>query len=164
MYDSYARISQFDLKENDKRFKQQWDSNQPFEVLIDHIEDSIDYAAAGNTSYSKEQITNMAYNIVYPTGLFSEKYKAWRKKSDLNQTWTTFKSELTLAHQDLRESHVTVLNTGYKNQAKFTHEDAMPNNAEALAAIAEFANASTSDRNTIATLTNTNAQLCNEIA
>ena len=101
-YDSHARISQFDLKENDKRFKQQWDPNKPFEVLIDQIEDSIDYAAAGNTPYPKEQITNMAYNIIYRTGLFSNKYKAWRKKADLDQTWTTFKSEFTLAHQELR--------------------------------------------------------------
>ena len=54
LYKSYARISQFDLKENDKRFKQQWDPNQPFEVLIEQIEDAIDYAAAGNTPYSKE--------------------------------------------------------------------------------------------------------------
>ena len=47
----------YDLKENDKRFKQQWDTNQPFEVLIDQIEDAINYAAAKNTTYSKEQIT-----------------------------------------------------------------------------------------------------------
>ena len=64
LYNSYARISQFDLEENYKRFKQQWDSNQSFEVLIDQIEDAIDYAASGNTPYSKEKITKMAYNIV----------------------------------------------------------------------------------------------------
>ena len=53
LYNYYARISQFDLKENDKRFKQQWDPNQPFEVLIDQIKDAIDYAVARNTPYSK---------------------------------------------------------------------------------------------------------------
>ena len=60
LHNSYARISQFELEENDKRFKQQWDPNQPFEVIIDQIEDAIDYAAAGNTPYSKEKITNTA--------------------------------------------------------------------------------------------------------
>ena len=92
LYDSYAIISQFDLKENNKRFKQQWDPNQPFEVLIDQIEDLIDYSAADNTPYSKEQITNMAYNIVYRTGLFSDECKAWRKKAAPDQTWATFKA------------------------------------------------------------------------
>ena len=159
LYNSYARISQFDLKENYKRFKQQWDPNQPSEVLIDQIEDSFDYAAAGNTPYSKEQITNMAYNIIYRTGLFSNECKAWRKKDAPDQTWTTFKAEFTLAHQDLRESQVTVKNAGYHNQANFTQEDDIPDNAEALADISELANASTSDQNTIA-----NAQLCKEIA
>ena len=53
MYNSYARIYQFDLEENDKQFKQQWNPDQSFEVLIDQIEDAIDYGAAGNTPYSK---------------------------------------------------------------------------------------------------------------
>ena len=106
----------------------------------------------------------MSYNIVYRTGIFSDECKTWRKKDAPDQTWTTFKAEFTLSHQDLRESQVTVKNAGYHNQANFTQEDAMPDNAEALAAIAELANTATSDRNTTATLTNKNAQLCKEIA
>ena len=159
LYNYYDRISQFYFEENDKRFKQQWDPNQPFEVLIDQIEDAIDYAAARNTPYSKEQITNTAYNIVYRTGPFSDECKTWRKKDAPDQTWTIFKAEFTLAHQDLRESQVTVQNAGYHNQANITQEDTMPKNAETLAAIAELANVATSDQNTTATLTNTNAQL-----
>ena len=94
----------------------------------------------------------MAYNIVYCTSLFSDEWKTWRKKDAPDQTWTTFKAEFTLAHQDLRESQVTVQNAGYQNQANLTQEDAMPDSAEALAAIAELDNAETSDRNTIVTL------------
>ena len=164
MHNSYARISQFDLKENEKRFKKQWDPNQPFEVLIDQIKDAIDYAAAKNTPYPKKQIMNMAYNIVYRTGLFSDKCKTWRKKNAPDQTWTTFMAEFILAHQDLRESQVTVHSAGYHNQANLTQEDAMSNNSEALSAISELANAATSYQNTIATLTNTNAQLWKDIA
>ena len=106
----------------------------------------------------------MAYNIVYRTGLFSDEFKTWRKKDAPDQTWTTFKAEFTLTHQDLRESQVTVMNAGYHNQANFTQENAMSENAEALAAIAGLDNAATSDRNTISTLTKTNAQLCKEIS
>ena len=102
LYNSYARISKFYLEENNKRFKQQWDPNQPCEVLIDQIEDAIDYAASGNTPYSKDKITNMAYNIVYRTGLFSDEWKTWRMKDAPDQTWTTFTAEFTLSHQDLR--------------------------------------------------------------
>ena len=40
----------------------------------------------------------------------------------------------------------------------------MPDNAEVLAALTDLANAAISERNTIATLTNTNAQLRKEIA
>ena len=107
---------------------------------------------------------NMAYNIVYPTGIFSDECRTWRKKDAPDQTWTTFKAEFTVAHQDLRKSQVTVKNAGYHNQANFTQEDTMLNNSEALATISELANAATSERNTIAALTKTNAQLCKEIA
>ena len=164
LYNSYARISQFGLEENNKRFKQQWDANQPFEVRIDQIKDAIDYAASRNNPYSKEKIMNWAYNIVYRTCLFSNECKTQRKKDVTDQTWTTSKVEFTLAHQDLRASQVTVQNAGYHNQANLTPEDAMPDNPEALSAIAELVNAATSDRNTIPTLTNTNAKLCKEIA
>ena len=79
----------------------QWVPNQPSEVLIDQIKDAINYASAGNTPYSKEKITNMAYNIVYCTGIFSDECKTWIRKDAPNQTWTTFKAEFTLAHQNL---------------------------------------------------------------
>ena len=105
----------------------------------------------------------MAYNIVYRTRLFSHKCTTWIKKDAPDQTWTTCKAEFTFAHQDLRKSQVTVQNAGYQNQANLTQEDTIPDNAEALAAIAEFANVATSDLNTITTLTNTNKQLCKEI-
>ena len=55
-------------------------------------------------------------------------------------------------------------NAGYHNQANFTQEDVMPDNTEAIADIVELANVATYDQNTIATLTNMDAQLCKEIA
>ena len=69
----------------------------------------------------------MAYNIVYRTSIFINKCKAWRKKASLDQTWTTFKSEFTLTHQDLRESQVTVMNAGYQDQNNIELQLVPPN-------------------------------------
>ena len=166
LYDSYARITQGDLDENDRRMKQAWDPNQPFETLIDQIEDAIDFSAAGNTPYSRQQIVNAAYNAVFRTGLFADDCKTWRKRPEADKTWDNFKADFTTAHQDLRESQITAGSAGFQNQANFINEHNVSNVAdsvEALAAITELANASNADRNAISKLTETNSALCKEL-
>ena len=86
-------------------------------MLIDQIKDVIDYSAAGNTPYTKEQITKTAYYIVFCTGLFHDDCKALQKKVAADQTWENFKTEFTIVHQDLRDSHMTARLTGYHVQA-----------------------------------------------
>lgn len=165
LYDTYARITQGALEENDQRLKQDWDPNQPFEVLIDQIEDAVDFAAAGKTPYTTEQIVNSAYNIVFQTGLFQDECKAWRKKTPEEKTWAHFKVEFNVAHLDLRESQLTARTAGY-GQANFAGHTEEPEDnqaSDAFEAITQLANATTSDRETIAVLTKTNESLSKEI-
>ena len=53
LYSTYERITEGYLGENSNRMKHSWDPNQPFEVLIDQLEYTINYVAAGNTPYTK---------------------------------------------------------------------------------------------------------------
>jgi hypothetical protein len=102
LYQTYARITQGELEENDTKMKQQWDPNQPFEILVDQIEDGVAFAAAGNMPYTTPQIVNTAYNILFRTGMFNDECKVWRKKKDHERTWIEFKKEFTVAHMDLK--------------------------------------------------------------
>ena len=79
LYECYAKITHNNLRENDQRMNAPYDPNKPFEVLIDQIEDAIDYAAAGNMPYTPTQIVNAAYNLLFDTGVFADEYKEWRK-------------------------------------------------------------------------------------
>ena len=87
LFFTYGRITPCDLEENDKRFKKQWDTNQPFETLIDQIEDAIDFASAGQTPYSASQIVANAYNLVFNTGLYPEACRELRRRAPATQTW-----------------------------------------------------------------------------
>ena len=78
-YNTYARITQGELEENDRRMKQDWDPNQPFEVLINQIKYSVAFVAAGDMPYTVPQIVNTAYNIVFRTGMFTDECKVWLK-------------------------------------------------------------------------------------
>ena len=91
LYATYAQIKQGELEENDRRMKQDWDPNQPFEVLIDQIEDSVAYAAAEDMPYTVPQVVNTAYNIIFRAGMFTDECKVWRKKASVYKTWRNFK-------------------------------------------------------------------------
>eukprot|EP00957_Ditylum_brightwellii_P013847 1043269-Ditylum_brightwellii.AAC.1 len=55
----------------------------------------MDTAANGSTPYSQEQILTIAYNAMYQTGLYNEKFFAWE---DLTNTQRTL-ANVTLASQ-----------------------------------------------------------------
>jgi hypothetical protein len=164
LYTAYAKISAGDLDDNDAKMKADWDPNQPFEVLIDQIEDSIDMAAAANNPYTPEQVVLIAYNLVFKTGLFDEECKLWRRRPPIDKTWTEFKVVFTLAHQEMRESKQTTRAIGF-HSANHAHGSAASSDLqlETAEAIANLATATASDRATVATLTDTNSKLAAEI-
>ena len=78
-----------------------YDPNQPIEVLIDQIEDEIDYADAGNAAFTPRKIVNTGCNLVFDTGVFRDEYKAWHRLEEADQIWEEFCRMLTQAHIDL---------------------------------------------------------------
>jgi len=152
LYENYAKITRNNLCENDQRMNTAYDPNNPIEVLIDQIEDAINFAATGNVPYTPKQIVNVAYNLVFHTRVFNDEYKEWRKLPAVDQTWDQFETTFTQTHQDLQESSTTAASAGYANNVS-------DKESEALMAITHLANASTEDKNTIAKLTEMNAEL-----
>ena len=52
LYNSCAKITPRDLKENDSSFHAPYNPNETMEILIDQIEKAIDYDAVGNSPYT----------------------------------------------------------------------------------------------------------------
>ena len=94
--------------------------------------------------------------------MFTDECKEWRKKASVDKTWLNFKKEFNVAHMDLRESTLTARAGGY-NQANYVGNQEDSDASEAYEAIQQLANATTADRETIATLTKTNEELTSEI-
>ena len=70
LYATYANISYVDHQENDAVFCIPYDVNQKNESLFDRVEYCGDYADAGNTPYSLEQVIDINFQLVYQIGLF----------------------------------------------------------------------------------------------
>ena len=75
IYSTYANISASALQDNDKRLRATYNSNQPFETLIEKVENVVDYAPSGNMPYTPAQVIGIACQLVFQTGLFNDDCK-----------------------------------------------------------------------------------------
>lgn len=67
LYNNCAKVTPYDLEQNDKQMKTQWDPNEPFETLIDQSMDGMEFSAAGNNAYTPQQVVTISYNLVANT-------------------------------------------------------------------------------------------------
>jgi hypothetical protein len=121
LYVKYAHIPPADLQANDVNFKSSYDQNLPIETLFDQIENSVDYAAAGLTPYSPEQVVAIAYQLVFATGMFLDYCKTWKRRAN-------FKVYFSSAHRKFHKAKtVTAGATGYQS-ANFTTQPSLSPN------------------------------------
>jgi hypothetical protein len=77
LFTVYGRISPQQLTANDAALNKPWDPRTPFEILIDRIEDCIDFATDGGVPSTDAQILNSVYTLVFNTGLYFDDTKIW---------------------------------------------------------------------------------------
>jgi hypothetical protein len=159
LYATYANISASDLLTNDAKMKTDINVNQPIELFFDQIEDAVDFAAAGKCPYTPEQVTAVAYQLVFKTAMFPDECKLWKRQNAVDKTWTNFKTVFATAHQELRECQQTTTSAGFHSA-----NSAMALQTETVDAIANLATATAADRASIATLTTTISNLTAELA
>jgi hypothetical protein len=94
-------------------------------------------------------IVNVAYNLVFNTGLFPDACRSWQSRASAAKTWAQFKIDFATAHREFRLTNQTA-----------GRDDSMQETAEA---IAQLATATASDLGTVATLTTTNVKLANQL-
>ena len=108
IYSTYANISASALQENDKRLQAPYDSSQPFETLIDQVENAVDYTSTGDTPHTLDQVVGIASQLVFQTSLFNNDCKIWRRQPADVRTWTHLKEFFATSHQEWRESQTTI--------------------------------------------------------
>ena len=168
IYSEYTRISATDFQNNDVALKTDHDPNQPIKSLFDQVENSLDYAASGNTPYSPAQVVTTAFHILFATGIFLDDFKTWKHKPDADKTWANFKTYFSLAHRKFRETRTTTAGSGFAaaNSAEtlLSYHTNATYQQETVEAIANLASANTHDRESVATLTATVATLTTNLA
>jgi hypothetical protein len=159
LYANYANITPSDLEQNGIAMQQPCDVNQPIEVFFKQIEDAMEFAAAGQTPYSPEQILSIAYQGIFRAGIFADDCKLWKRKDAEYKTWEHFKFDFRVAYKEYNEALDVA-----PSAAGFLAEDSEAPPNHTINAIANLATATAADRTAVANLTDTNASLTKQLA
>jgi hypothetical protein len=95
----YAMIAPTELTQNYERLNTPYDPNQPIEMLFQQIQDARSFAVAGGQPYGNSMIIDVAYTLVFNTGLFPDACRAWQSRAIAGKTWAQFKIDFTTAHR-----------------------------------------------------------------
>jgi hypothetical protein len=81
-----AMIAPTELTQNYERLNTPYDPNQPIQMLFQQIQDARVFAVAGGQSYGAAMIVNVAYTLVFNTGLFPDACRAWQSRAIAGKT------------------------------------------------------------------------------
>jgi hypothetical protein len=109
----YAMIAPTELTQNYERLNAPYDPNQLIEMLFQQIQDAQAFAVAGGQPYGAAMIVNVAYTLVFNTGLFPDAGQAWQSREIAVKTWVQFKLNFATAHREFRLTNQTTQQSGF---------------------------------------------------
>jgi hypothetical protein len=159
----YAMIAPTELTQNYERLNAPYDPNQPIETLSQQTQDARAFAVAGGQPCGAAMIVNVAYTLVFNTGLFSDACRVWQSRAIAGKTWAQFKLDFTTAHREFRLSNQTAQQSGFHSANMMIEQGRDESMQDTVDVIAQLTTAMASDRGTVATLTTTNAKLATQL-
>jgi hypothetical protein len=109
----YAMIAPTELTQNYERQNAPYNPNQPIETLFQKTQDARAFAVAGGQPYGAEMIVNVAYTLVFNTGLFPDACRDWQSRVIEGKTWAQFKIYFATAHREFRLTNQTAQQLGF---------------------------------------------------
>jgi hypothetical protein len=149
--------------QNYERLNTPYDHNLPIETLFQQIQDARAFAVAGGQPYGAAMIVNVAYTLVFNTGMFPDACRAWQARAIAGKIWAQFKIDFATAHREFRLTNQTAQQSGFHSANMMIEQGRDESMQDTVDAIAQLATATASYRGTVATLTMTNAKLANQL-
>jgi hypothetical protein len=81
--------------------------------LFQKIQDARAFAVAGGQPYGDTMIVNVAFTLVFNTGLFPDDCLAWQVRPAAQKTWTNFKIHFSAVHREFRLMNQTAHQSGF---------------------------------------------------
>jgi hypothetical protein len=159
----YAMIAPTELTHNYKHLNTPYNPNQPIEMPFQQVQDARAFAVAGGQPYGAAIIVNVAYTLVFNTGLFPDAFRAWQSRAIAGKTWAQFKIDFATEHREFRRTNQTAQQSGFHSANMMIEQGREEIAQDTVEAIAQLGTTTASDRGTVATLTTTNAKLATQL-
>jgi hypothetical protein len=159
----YAMIAPTELTQNYERLNKPYDPKQPVENLFQQIEDARSFLVAGEQPYRDAMIVNVAFTLVFNTGLFPDACRAWQARVIAEKTWIQFKIDFAADHGEFRLMNQTDQQSGFHSGNMMIEQVRGEAMQGTVGVIAQLAIETATDRGTVATLTTTNATLASQL-
>jgi ribosomal protein L18 len=81
-------------------------------------------------------IVNVAYTLIFSTGLFPDACRAWQSRSIAGKTWAQLKIDFTIAHREFRLTNQTAHQSGFHSANMMIEQvldDSMQDTVDAIA-------------------------------
>ena len=114
LWESYGEITQPELMNNYQRMNQAYDTSQPFESMIQQIEEGQEIATSAGQAYPEIQLITMAYTLVYNTGEFFDACDEWNRKPAADKTWINFKTHFTQEIKKEKNKQTAMQTAGFR--------------------------------------------------
>jgi hypothetical protein len=108
-------------------------------------------------------IVNVAYTLVFNTGLFPDACRAWQSRAIVGKMRAQFKLDFATAHREFCITYQTAQKPGFHSANMMIEQGREETMQDTVDAIAQLATATASNRGTVATLTTTNAKLATQL-
>jgi hypothetical protein len=95
--------------------------------------------------------------------LFPDACRAWQSRAIAGKTWAQFKIDFATAHCEFCLTNQTAQQSGFHSANMMIEHCRDESMQDTVDAIAQLAKATASDRDTVATLTTTNAKLATQL-
>lgn len=115
LYKTYGQIYPSALAANEVKLRQPFIPEEPIEAFFERIEDTRDFADAGETAYSDAYLVAAVANAFLQTNRYNYACREWKRVS--NQTYKKLKTHFTQAHNELAELPATSGSEGFASAA-----------------------------------------------
>jgi hypothetical protein len=102
-------------------------------------------------------IVNVEYTLVFNTGLYPDACRAWHSRAIAEKTWAQLKIDFATDHQEFQLTNQIAQQSGFHSANMMIEQGRDDSMQETVDAIAQLENTTATDRDTVATLTTTNA-------
>jgi hypothetical protein len=121
------------------------------------------FAIACGYPYGAAMIFNVAYTLLFNTGLFPDACRAWQSRTIAGKTWAQCKLDFATAHREFWLTNKTSQQFGFHSADMMIEQGRDESMQDTVDAIAQLATETASDRGTVEALTTTNARLANQL-